>query len=297
MIAEKGKRNQNQTLAVVLIAVGAVILLINAGVLNWFTTLRFLQLWPVVLIAVGVDVWTRGRYRLMVVLVSLLAVLGLYFSAGSFLGTTKVTTEQISQSLESASRANVTITSGVSELRITGLNDSSNLISGKVDLAGDERAIKRFNKNGDVATYELRSEWPQGRMVNVQNHLWDLALTTRVPLGLTVETGVGRSTLELRGIELTDLNINTGVGETNLTLAIGSYKADVSTGVGATMIHIPTGVAAKVDVERGLGSVTVRGDFDKAEDVYTSPNYAAAENRIDLRVQGGVGAITIQSGD
>ncbi len=296
MIAEKGKRSQNQTLAIVLIAIGVVIVLMNVGALNWFTTLRFLQLWPVVLIAVGVDIWTRGRYRLMVVLVALLATVGLYFSSGSFLGTTRATTEQIEQGLESASRASVTITSGVSELRVTGLNDSSKLISGNIDLGAGERAVKRFNKNGDVATYELRSESPQGRMMNVRNHLWDLALTTRVPLDLTIETGVGRSTLDLRDVQLSNLVINTGVGETNLTLATGRYKADVSTGVGATTIRIPTGVAAKVELERGLGSVNVRGDFDKDEDVYTSPDYETSENRIDLNVQGGVGIITIQTG-
>jgi hypothetical protein len=296
MISEKRRPNQNQTLAIVLIAVGVVIMLMNVGALTWFTTLRFLQLWPVALIAVGVDLWTRGRYRLMVILVALLAAVGLYFSSGSLLGTARATTEQIEQSLESASRATVTITSGVSELRVTGLDDTNNLISGKIDLAAGERAIKQFDNNGGVATYELRSEWAQGRMMNLRNHLWDLALTTGIPLDLTIETGVGRSTLDLRDVQLSNLVVNTGVGETNLTLATGSYKADVSTGVGATTIRIPTGVAAKVELERGLGAVNVRGDFDKDEDVYTSPNYATAENRIDLRVQGGVGAITIQSG-
>jgi hypothetical protein len=296
MIAEKGKHSQNQTLAIVLIAIGVVIMLMNFGALTWFTTLRFLQLWPVVLIAVGVDLWTRGRYRLMVVLVALLAAVGLYFSGGSLLGTTRATTEQIEQGLESASRATVTITSSVSELRVTGLNDSNKLISGKIDLAGGEKAIKQFSKSGDVATYELRSEWSRGRAVNLRNHLWDLALTTRVPLDLTIEAGVGRTTLDLRDIQLSSLDINTGVGETTVNLAAGSYKVNVNTGVGATTIRLPTDVAARVEIERGLGAVNVRGDFDKDEDVYTSSDYATAENRIDLRVQGGVGAITIQTG-
>jgi hypothetical protein len=296
MMTEKRKSNQYQTLAIVLIAIGVVIMLMNLGVMTWFTTLRFLQLWPVVLIAVGVDIWTRGRYRFMVVLAALVVAVGLYFTGGGFLGTTRATTEQIEQGLESVSRASVTITSGVSELRVTGLNDSNNLISGKIDLAGGETASKEFAKNGDVATYELRSEWPQGRAVNVRNHLWDLALTTRVPLNLTIEAGVGRSTLDLRDMQLSGLEVNTGVGETTINLATGSYKANISTGVGATTIRLPTGVAARVELERGLGAVNVRGDFDKNEDVYTSPDYATAEERIDLQVQGGVGAITLQAG-
>jgi Cell wall-active antibiotics response 4TMS YvqF len=294
MITEK--RKPNQTLAIVLIGIGAVIMLMNVGVMNWFTTLSFLQLWPVVLIAVGVDIFTRGRYRFMVVLAALVVAVGLYFTGGSWLGTTRVATEQIEQGLESSSRATVTITSGVSELRVTGLKDSNNLVSGKIDLAGGEQAIKQFDKNGDAAIYELRSEWPRGRAMNVRNHLWDLALTTRIPLDLTVESGVGRTTLDLREMQLSNLKVTTGVGETTVTLATGSYKVDVNTGVGATTIRIPTEVAARVELERGLGSVNVRGGFDKNEDVYTSSDYATAKNRIDLNVQGGVGAITIQAG-
>jgi Cell wall-active antibiotics response 4TMS YvqF len=296
MITEKRKPNQNQPLAIVLIGIGVVIMLMNLGVTNWFTTLRFLQLWPVALIAVGVDIFTRGRYRFMVVLAALVMVLGLYFTGGGFLGTTRVTTEQIEQSLESSSRATVTITSGVSELRVKGLNDSNSLITGKIDLAAGEQAIKQFSKNGDAATYELRSEWPRGRAMNVRNHVWDLALTTRVPLNLTIQAGVGRTTLDLRDMQLSSLDVNTGVGETTVNLATGNYKVNINTGVGTTTIRLPTDVAARVELERGLGAVNVRGDFDKNEDVYTSPDYATAENRIDLQVQGGVGAITIQAG-
>ncbi len=296
MITEKRKSNQNQVLAIVLIGIGVVIMLMNFGVMTWFTTLNFLQLWPVALIAVGVDIWTHGRYRFMVVLAALAVAVGLYFTGGSWLGATRASTEQIEQGLESSSRATVTITSGVSELRVNGLNDSNNLISGKIDLAAGEQAIKKFNKNGDAASYELRSEFPSIRAVNVRNHLWDLALTTRIPLDLTIEAGVGRSTLDLREMQLSNLTVNTGVGETTVNLATGSYKVNVNTGVGATTIRLPSDVAARVELERGLGSVNVRGNFDKNEDVYTSPDYAAAENRINLKVQGGVGAITIQSG-
>ncbi len=112
MIAEK-KPKQNYTLAIVLIAIGVLIMLLNFGTLNWFTTLNVLQLWPIVLIAVGIDIWTRGRYRLMVVLAALGVGVGLYFSGGSLL--TSVSSEQIQQSLESAIRATITITSVVSE--------------------------------------------------------------------------------------------------------------------------------------------------------------------------------------
>jgi hypothetical protein len=294
MVSEKRRPHQHQTLAIVLVALGVIIFLINTGFVSWFTTLRILQLWPVILMAVGVDIWSKGRYRLMVILAALVVGAGLYVTNGQF-RSTAVSNEHIQQSLENASRANVTIATGVSELRIKGLKDSSHLITGNIDLAPGERANQRFNKSATTAMYELRSEWPQSRSLNIRNHLWDLALTTQIPVSLHIEGGVGRTLLELQDIKLTELKVNTGVGETQITLASGNYSAEVNTGVGATTIRLPVHTAARIEVEKGLGAVNVRGDFSINDGVYTSANYATSAEHIDLKVQGGVGAITVEA--
>ena len=108
---------------------------------------------------------------------------------------------------------------------------------------------------------------------------------------------MGRSNLDLSDLQLTDLNIDTGVGETVLSLpGTGAYEASLSTGVGAATIRLPEGVAARVSVDRGVGSVNVKGDFLQQDDTYTSPDYATAAHKVDLEVSSGVGADTIQKG-
>lgn len=37
-------------------------------------------------------------------------------------------------------------------------------------------------------------------------------------------------------------------------------------------------------------------DFSRSGDVYLSPDYESARNRAEVRINGGVGAITVQSG-
>jgi hypothetical protein len=64
--------------------------------------------------------------------------------------------------------------------------------------------------------------------------------------------------------------------------------------VGLIIVRAPQGVGARIQVEGGLGGVIVNGTFPKSDDTYTSPGYAAAENRADVRVNGGVGQLTIQ---
>jgi len=59
-------------------------------------------------------------------------------------------------------------------------------------------------------------------------------------------------------------------------------------------VRVPQGTAARIQVEGGLGGVVVNGTFQKSDNTYTSLGYATAENRADVRINGGVGQLTIQ---
>jgi Cell wall-active antibiotics response 4TMS YvqF len=232
-----------------------------------------------------------------IVLITLGVIMLVYFIGGGWFGSRTITTEQIEQGLEGSSRATVTISSSVSELRVTGLNDANNLIAGKIDLIAGEKATKQFKQSGDTASYELRSEWPNNRFTQ-QSHLWDLGLSTRVPLNLTVQAGVGQTTLDLQTMQLESLNVITGVGTLDVTLSDqGRYAATLETSVGSSTVTIPKGLAARITLKRGLGQVNVTGTFKQDGDTYVSPDYETAESRVDLTIQGGVGTITIRANE
>jgi hypothetical protein len=96
-------------------------------------------------------------------------------------------------------------------------------------------------------------------------------------------------------VQLTGVDYRGGVGESTVRLPAGSYVGDFDFGVGAATITVPSGAAVRVAVSSGLGRVTVRGDLRRDGDVYTSPNYDTASERVTLRVNVGVGAITIDA--
>jgi hypothetical protein len=296
MIAQK--KQPDQALPLVLIALGALLLVVNAGLLGWGRLLDLLQLWPLVLIAVGIDILLKGRYRLAIAAVTLIVGAVFYTGALTMPGIGPAQTQAISQPLEGAERAELQLSPSVGELRISALERSGNLIEGSVQTARGERLVENFRTSGGTAIYELRSEGRSSGSFNIgRERSWDLRLNPNVPLKLVVDTGVGRSELALADLRITDLSIDTGVGETIVTLPrTGQYEASLSAGVGATTIRIPNGVAARIQVSRGLGAVTVRGDLERDGDTYLSPNYASAEHRVDLRVSGGVGAITVELG-
>ena len=80
------------------------------------------------------------------------------------------------------------------------------------------------------------------------------------------------------------------MGQIELTVPQrGSSQTVIDGGVGQIIVRVPQGVAARIQVEGGLGGV-VNGTFQKSGDTYTSPGYATAENRADVRVNSGARA-------
>ena len=123
-----------------------------------------------------------------------------------------------------------------------------------------------------------------------------MRLTPDIPIALKVTTGAGDSTVDLERINLTDLELHLGVGQTTATLpATGKFSAKIDGGIGSLVINIPAGMAAQIRTNSGLGQVDVSSDFLRQGDVYTSPGYETATNRIDMVVDVGIGSITVKT--
>jgi len=73
----------------------------------------------------------------------------------------------------------------------------------------------------------------------------------------------------------------------------------LSSGIGQTVIVIPNGAAVHVLMTTGIGGVsTPEGSrpFDLGDNEYTSPGFAAAENRIELVIEQAIGSIVLREG-
>jgi hypothetical protein len=286
----------------ILIALGIVFLLNNLGYLSWGIWDSLLRLWPVVLIAVGLDLLVGRRSMLGSALVALLVLLGLCMAvwwSGFWLPNgIAIVGETINQPLGGARSADVDIGMGAGQLHIGALAESDNLIEGRVDRAGNEQIARTFTMNGDTAVFGLKSRaaWPfmfgERRSDGVE---WDLRLNRAIPLRLHIDTGAGQAALDLARLHIANLEINTGVGQTTLTLPQeGQFAARINGGIGQVVVTIPAGMAARIVATTGLGQVNITGNFQRNGNVSVSPGYDGATNRVDLTVNGGIGSLVIR---
>jgi hypothetical protein len=295
---ERPNRRRGDLLPIILIAIGVLVLLGNLNWMSWSSIGNVLNLWPVALLALGVDMLTRGRYRTAVVIGALVAG-GLLYAAdrgGTGFGSSAgAENHVVEHALDSARDAQVSIETGVSTLRIGSLGGGSALVRGTVDTARGETLVDDYYRSGGTAVLRLRSEQrPNVRVFGGDRRVWDLGFNDAVPMTLDISTGVGQAQLDLKDLRVSDLRVNAGVGEVRATLpSQGRLEAAFKAGVGETHVSIPQSMAARVVVNTGLGRVNVSGDFNKNGDTYTSPGYDSATDRVDLHIDGGLGQITV----
>jgi hypothetical protein len=133
-----------------------------------------------------------------------------------------------------------------------------------------------------------------------RDNFWSLALAPGVPTDLTVKVGAGESKVDLRGIDITSLEVVSGVGEMALDLSgprPHDLRGRIESGVGAMDIVVPSGVGVRlVGGTDGVGNL-IASDFTKSDGGLVNSAWGKAGPKIDLTLTRGVGDITVTSAE
>jgi hypothetical protein len=288
---------------VLLIGLGLILLAQNLGWVGadiWFS---LLQMWPLILVAVGVDLLIPRRSALgtLLSLALVLAVFaGGFWLTGVRLGGVRTgETETVSIAVGGATRARIHFSPPVAALDLEALKGSNALVQGTVPKAGYGQVHADSTLSGETVMVEITASGVfVVPAVGPQDEAWRFGLSTEVPLDLEVSSGIGLIDADLTGLTVVGLDVETGIGLSTITLpAAGDFSGRVSSGIGQTVIIIPEGAAVHVLMTTGLGGVTtpeVSRPFDLGDNEYTSPGFATAENRIELVIEQAIGSIVLR---
>ena len=295
---------------IILITVGALFL-----VHNWRPAFDPIPIiwtyWPLILIFIGAGkIWDNvqrsrnpnapqrvsigaslGALAFVVVLAALLWH-GRSFSHGhTFYSGTRHTSKIVEPQLAKSARARLemgagqlTINSGTSDLLDADFTYSGSYEEPRVDYSVAD-GVGQLNVSQDSHSPHF------GRSQND----WILHFSKDIPLDLKVEMGAGQGNLHLREIRLTRLDLHMGAGQMDVDLT-GDRKtdltADIEGGVGQADIRLPKNVGVIAHASGGIGSIDVRG-LKRDGDSYTNDAYGKSTATIHLKVQGGIGQITL----
>jgi hypothetical protein len=292
------------------VALGLIFLGQMLGYLAWDVWLNILSLWPLLLIAVGLEIVGKGlRSEWVRALGNLVVIGGLAYGALVMTGTggwpialmPAGDTEPFS--LSAADDAGVregfaSVDGGVGSLTVAA---GDGLVT--ADGRSPFEPVFEVDLDGRVADVA----------VGLGEHTWgplesdtelDVTLSGDVAWDLDVSAGVTEYDLDLSGLLLRSLILDSGVSDGTVTLgeadegdAQGAIPVVIEAGVSALRVRVPEGDSVRVTIQPGLTGVDMRGEWERIENegtpVYESERFDD-DAFWDIEIQAGIGGITVE---
>jgi hypothetical protein len=290
---------------IILIGVGSILLLTNLGVITGNPWAIIFQLWPVLLIALGLEILlggSTGWRAVMSALLGLALVGGILWILiaqppipGLNFGSGNLQTTNISHPLNGVESARADLSFGAGTNKVYALSDSNNLIEGRLQTYSSPNFS--VSTSNDRATIVLGPGPVSVPLVipSVSEENWEVGLNSSVVYQIDLNAGVGQSKIDLSKLRLSGGDLNGGVGTSELYLpGKGTYRMTINGGVGTIRIYVPSNLAVRAQVNGGLGSFNRLPDMQEVRDnVYETPGFSSAEDAVTLIIDGGVGSISM----
>lgn len=288
--------------AVISLGLGTIFLLANFGILSWNSLSLLLKLWPLLLVAWGLDLIFHGRSpaaTIIGVLLGLLIVLAVGWYAISNTPQARVGNTAVSQPLEDAASATVRISDPVGRMEISGGAGKNMLLEGTVDLVPNLSLSQEYNvKNGHGSLNISTSGSTIGPWVTgFGEPLWLMELNDNVTLTLNSETAAGSLALDLTGLDIDQLTATVAIGSLDLTLDPNdTLEGKLSNPIGKINIIVPKGTLVEITLDTAISTQNLPDGFKKLGNIIYSPNTNASNASVRLTVEQPIGLVFISTG-
>ena len=292
---------------VILISVGLVFLLNNLGYVAWDVWFRILSLWPVILIAIGIElIFRKTRLSFLSILSPLLfmaAILGpTYFQSIELTGIYRsIGTYRYDEDLD----ASVVKVTAIVQLRAGNLKISSEarqLVSAELEF-WKRKPITSSEYSGfdSSATIEIRDkerEWKGWSWQAWGAKDWDIRLTNRIPVDLRIYAKATDAELDLSDLRVTNLNLETKAGNFDIKVGDMVDRMNGTIASDASRIHllVPEDLGLRIENHSRLTSTSFSDlVIIKHDNIFETSNFEQASRRVTLSLEGSVTRLVVKS--
>jgi len=306
----ESRRNRGPHLSLpglVPILIGLALLLRNLGILPPDILSSMWRLWPLLVIAWGIQIMTgRGGMRLTAVTLVLLLLVaaGALFLVAPWQGDGpgQALRREYTELLQGLAQAEVVLDFAAGTLHLGSLPSASPELS-HLAVHGESPQVD-FSRRGptDAGTGRLViSRSPMPRNILIAAHptaRWNLDLSPNLPLALNVTASASQSRLDMRDLNVheLDLTLNASHSELYLPEREGVTEIEIYANASNVNIIVPHGVAVTMTIMSQASSVRVDGNWERKGEVYTSPDYNEWERQIELYVTANVSRVRVVTG-
>ena len=286
-----------------LILFGILLFLSQIGVVSYTVWLRLFDLWPLVLIGLGlVLIFRRGSLGLLgpLVLIGLI----LFAALVPFHAYEQISGHysQVLMRHEGIREGYLSMDVGATNMKVQALGEGSRdiLTASGYYLAG--QPLFEESIQGARADIRMVSQgWDKvsrivprfGRLSEVRD---DIRLNRDVVWSLDVNVGASNLDLDLSSLMVSDLSVKTGASSVALRLGdrINRLSVSIHTGVSSVSVSIPRRVGVRVEKSTPLSSDNLsKLGFVSRDGFLFSDNYGTAAQIVDIELKGGLSSFEL----
>jgi len=283
------------------ILLGGVFLLANLGFLPLGGWELLLRLWPIFLIALGLDLVVRERpaWASALAMAVMLVLLGgiTWFAIGQ--ARVPANAQPLTYALPAgAQRAQIEIEQPLGRLELSGGATERTLVEGEITLPRGLGLTTQMETVGGTAQVRIGAE---GRSVVLpwsagpSQSLWRLRLNAQIPMEISLKSGLGEQVLDLSALtSLSRLESEVALGSLTVTLpATGELEGRLANPIGFTTLIVPRTARLELRINRALSTLTLPTDFTCQENLCYSPGTTATNARQRLSVEQPMGGLRV----
>ncbi|MDO9087505.1 MAG: DUF5668 domain-containing protein [Anaerolineaceae bacterium] len=261
--------NQKWVGAVINFSLGFILVLANFGFFSMSSWQIIINYWPVLIIALGLEIILRGRSvvtSLIGIAFAGLLVFGLVSFAIKGPLTKDANSHLIEYGKQGITNVELTIKPLVGNLVIKSGESTNQLVTGEIQVSGDEHLVKESEiLNGEQKITLASSGNVMLPSRNVQNgYPWYLALNSEIPFSLTIEQIIGIQKLLLSELNIDALDAMLVIGTMEVVLPEEEFlAANLECIIGEMVIRIPEGMEVRIELDSGMTGVSLDDGFIK----------------------------------
>jgi cell wall-active antibiotic response 4TMS protein YvqF len=285
-----------------LILVGVIAFLVNTGVLSGDKLYGLLNLWPLILIVIGLELIVRrsvqGRTgELAAWLIVLVAAVGALAYVAVAPNAAATQTLDVSDSAGNLSQASAEIDVGAATINVSGSSSlGGDLYHAHIEYSGPQPDVSLNHQTGELRISQSNQNFA---FFGYQHFVLNLELTSSVSWAISTNSGAATDTLNLADVQVRSIEVNTGASREEITLGGPSGIVPVTINGGALTVHVhrPSGTAASVSVSGGAVSLDADGrqSHSIGNAAYDSPGFGSATDGYRIEVNGGACTVSLDT--
>ena len=295
----------------ILISAGVVLLLNTTGHLFWSVWLRIFSLWPIALIAIGIELlFKKTRLSFLTILSPLLflaAILGPAFLYESDFAKIYRASQAYhwSQNLDSTlTETNVAIRLNAGNLVISSGTDK--LISAELDYFKRKPLIiyehTNLDRSATVKITDRERKWLGGSFSKGwfrdawEEKNWEIRLTDLIPINLVIDTKASQADLDLSELKVRGFDLEAKAS--NLDIKIGDLVEEVTARIRSKAsklsVSLPEDMGLRIENHTNLSSISFSWlTLKQADNTFQTSNFDQAPRKLTLYLEGSITRLKI----